>query len=93
MERFVKSEIPETKWFDCWGDLNLMMYLREIMGEKCWVDPLGDFFCHIFEKNGLIVMELNKIVPTWCNGRKGRDTSSKCLGRCLVVKDCIRGHS
>jgi hypothetical protein len=50
-------------------------------------DTLTDyFFNHFFEIQNIIDVELVKIVPTWRNGRKGREGISKRLDRFFLWK-------
>ena len=47
------------------GDLNHIVFIREIWGETTSQDPLRDDFGQLLVSNRLIDMQPHKLVPTW----------------------------
>ena len=51
------------------GDLNFVISAREFWGINLRLDPLAEWFCHIFSKAKLCDIIPNPLVPIWRNGR------------------------
>jgi hypothetical protein len=70
-------------------DLNLTVRVGEIWGEATHLDPLSAYFTELFDKEGLVDVFSDAVVPTWRNGRSVVDSISKRLDRVLVFEDLL----
>jgi hypothetical protein len=69
------------------GDLNLTTTVGEIWGDSATQDPLAGYFNTLFQAHALIDFPLDVLVPTWRNGRSGREAIYKRLDRILISED------
>jgi hypothetical protein len=68
------------------GDLNFTVRLERFgVTQRNWTRCRG-FFKGIFQGNHLVNIILDEVVPTWWNGRIGREGISKILDRVLFVE-------
>jgi endonuclease/exonuclease/phosphatase family metal-dependent hydrolase len=66
------------------GDLNFTTSSREVWGDCVRADPLQIYFSQMIQEGGLVDVEPTKLLPTWRNGRCGKDYIAKRLDRFLL---------
>lgn len=66
------------------GDLNFSLGAADIWGPSARIDPLTDFFTHLFHSHKLLDVNLIKAKPTWRNRRTGEERIAKRLDRFLI---------
>jgi hypothetical protein len=71
------------------GDLNFTVSIGEVWGDTAKLDPTSGYFKGIFQENHLVDILPGDVVPTWRNGRVGRDEISKRLDRVYMSQDSI----
>jgi hypothetical protein len=71
------------------GDLDFTVSDGEVWGDTTQLDPLAVCFKGIFQKNRLVGILLVDVVPTWRNGRKGREEISKRLDWFFLSEEII----
>jgi hypothetical protein len=73
------------------GDLNVTLSTEEVWGGSNFSANTTGFYKSIFQVNHLIDLTLDKLVPTWRNGRSGATLTSKRLDRFLIAEDLLTG--
>ena len=68
------------------GDINFTVGIVEVWVEKSCLDPMGDFFIHSFEKEGMVDITQGPMRPMWINQRDGIEATGKHLGHFLIAK-------
>jgi hypothetical protein len=68
------------------GDLNFIIFAREIWGSSARSDPMDSYFNMMIQGEGLIDVEPINIFPTWRNGRGNQYFVAKRLDRFLIRK-------
>jgi hypothetical protein len=66
------------------GDLNITLSAEEEWGITNFSGSLVDHLKALFQSKNLVDIHLDKLVPTWRNGRQGSQAISKRLDRCLL---------
>jgi hypothetical protein len=66
------------------GDLNFTTLIREVWGELAKADPLQIYFSQMIQDEGLVDVELAKLLPSSRNGRCGKDYIDKRLDMFLL---------
>jgi len=61
------------------SDFNFTVNVGEVWGDSAQVDPLVVYFKDLLQGNMLVDIQVDKVVPTRCNGRLGNDLISKRL--------------
>jgi hypothetical protein len=66
-----------------------MISAEEIWGDTTRLDPLAGYFKGMLQESGLVDIVPNEVVPTWRNGRSGRDEITKILDRVIMSEDMV----
>jgi len=69
------------------GDLNITLSAEEMWGSTSFSVSLADQLKSIFNLKNLVDIRLDRMVPTWCNGRQGSQAISKRLDRCIIAEN------
>ena len=72
------------------GDLNLTLYVGEILGKNARHDVLAPFFNSLFDRKGLIDLQPIQLDPTWRNRRAEEHEILKHQNKFLIEEDLIR---
>lgn len=79
----------QTRFVGYAEGLNFSMGELECWGLKATLDPLANFFIDVFERRGLLYVEVVKLNPPWQNRRSGEERITKRLDNFLVVEHLV----
>eukprot|EP00253_Pinus_taeda_P008946 PITA_08946 len=81
---FMAKDLLKGRLLLIGGDLNFSLGAAEIWGSSARIDPLTDFFSHLFHSHKLLDVNLIKTKQTWRNRRTGEEHIAKRLDRFLI---------